>query len=120
MKPKHKYFRNQRYKNSLERKYNNGYNESYPSNIVFLSKDPDPRAKREGAWWPWSHDFKKKTHYKYYAKPEVPYTIMEEQYRPSEVKRFFKKHSNRVVRRSKGSYNGGSYKKVFDLWWTLF
>ena len=37
MKPKHKYFRNQRYKNSIERKYNNGYNESYPNNIVFLS-----------------------------------------------------------------------------------
>lgn len=119
MKPKHKYFRNQRYKNSLERKYNNGYNESYPSNIVFLTEDLDPRAKREEVWG-CNYDFKKKTHYKYYARPEVPYTIIVERYRPSESKRFFKKYSNRVVRRSKGSYNGGSYKKVFDLWWTLF
>ena len=119
MKPKHKYFRNQRYKNSLERKYNNGYNESYPNNIVFLTEEQDPRAKREENWL-WSYDFKKKTHYKYYARPEVHYTVMEEQYRQSEFKRFFKKYSNRVVRRSKGSYRGGSYKKVFDLWWTLF
>jgi hypothetical protein len=119
MKPKHKYFRNQRYKNSLERKYNNGYNESYPSNIVFLTEEQDSRAKREATWW-CSYDFKKKTRYIYYAKPEVPYTIKEEHHKPCKVKRFFKKYSNRVVRRTKDIYKGRSYKKVFDLWWTLF
>jgi hypothetical protein len=117
MKPKHKYFRNQRYKNSLKRKYNDGYNESYPSNIIFLTEEPDPRAQRE---WGWGGDFKKKTRYVYYAKPEVPYSMMEEQHGPCEVKRFFKNYSNRLVRRSSGCYNGGSYKKVFDLWWTLY
>ena len=119
MKPRHKYFRNQRYKNSLERKYNNGYNKSYPSNIVFLTEEQDPRAEREDNWW-WSYDFKKKTYYKYYDRPEVSYTIIEEQSRPSNIKRFFKKYSNRVVRRNNDPYSGGAYKKAFELWWTLY
>lgn len=34
--------------------------------------------------------------------------------------RFYKKHSNKVVRRYKGDLNNGNYyRKVFDYWWTV-
>ena len=33
---------------------------------------------------------------------------------------FYKKYSNRRVRRRKNNtYSGGSYKKCFDYWWTV-
>ena len=35
------------------------------------------------------------------------------------TKKFYKKESNRRVRRSKELFNNGSYKKVYDLWWEL-
>ena len=34
--------------------------------------------------------------------------------------KYYKKYANRCVRRYKGElHNGGSYKKVFDYWWTV-
>lgn len=33
---------------------------------------------------------------------------------------FYKKVSNRRVRRYKGDLSHGDYKKVFELWWTLW
>jgi hypothetical protein len=35
--------------------------------------------------------------------------------------RFYKKYSNRKVRRYKGEIgNGNHYRKIFDYWWTLY
>lgn len=34
--------------------------------------------------------------------------------------RFYKKLSNRKVRRYKDTLQNNNYKKVFELWWTLF
>ena len=35
--------------------------------------------------------------------------------------RYYKKHSNKIVRRYKGEIkNGNYYRKIFDYWWTVY
>ena len=33
---------------------------------------------------------------------------------------YYKRYGNRMVRRYKGYLNGNDYRRVFDLWWTLY
>lgn len=40
--------------------------------------------------------------------------------RGSEKEKFFKRHSNKIVRRSKGNYSGNQYRRLFDYWWTIY
>lgn len=35
-------------------------------------------------------------------------------------KRYYKRYSNRQIRREKVVGNNGYFKKVYDLWWTLY
>ncbi len=37
-----------------------------------------------------------------------------------ERKKFLKKLSNRIVRRSKDNLKNSQYKKIYDLWWELY
>lgn len=37
----------------------------------------------------------------------------------SNIRRAYKKHSNRIIRKSDISYNGNRYRKCFDYWWNL-
>lgn len=40
--------------------------------------------------------------------------------RNSNAQKYFKRHSNKIIRRKKVAYNGNQYRKVFDYWWTLY
>ena len=38
----------------------------------------------------------------------------------SNAERYWKRHSNRVIRRRNEIYHGNQYRKCFDYWWTLY
>lgn len=38
----------------------------------------------------------------------------------SHVQRFYKKYSNRLIRRSGKAYQNGDYRKAFDYWYTIW
>lgn len=38
----------------------------------------------------------------------------------SRRQRFYKKHSNRIIRRGETAYQNGDYRKAFDYWWTIY
>lgn len=38
----------------------------------------------------------------------------------SNAQRYWKRYSNKIVRRSKEVYRGNQYRKCFDYWWTLY
>lgn len=38
----------------------------------------------------------------------------------SNTQQFYKKHSNRIIRKSKVLYQNGDYRKAFDYWWTIY
>jgi len=38
----------------------------------------------------------------------------------SRSQRFYKRYSNRIIRKSKEDYQYGRYRKAFDYWWTLY
>ena len=125
MNSRHKYFRNLRYKQKLETKYDNRSNYGW-SRVYFITKELDPRHVREyQRRYPYScysvFD-KDKGHddYLYYDRPEVPYTIVEQTDRPyGKNKKFYKKYTSRVLRHSKDVPQHNQYRKQFDLWWTI-
>ena len=38
----------------------------------------------------------------------------------SNAEHFWKRHSNRIIRRRNEIYRGNQYRKCFDYWWTLY
>lgn len=40
--------------------------------------------------------------------------------RDSRAQQYWKRHSNKVIRRSNEVCQGGAYRKCFDYWWTLY
>ena len=38
----------------------------------------------------------------------------------SHMQRFYKRYSNRIIRKSEMLYQNGGYRKAFDYWWTLY
>ena len=119
MNKRHKYFRNLRYKQKLESQYE----ARRYKGIYFYTKEPDPRYEREHSckwYFRGSRKSRGRDYYIYFDRPEVDYTIYESlrgNYRSS--KQYFKKYSNKCVRRAKDVPNHNQYRKVFDLWWTI-
>ncbi len=131
MKNRHKYFRNQRYIQNLEKRYI----DSRRSHIYFITKVVDPRYIKEEFPYimkrlEWSHPniewfFEPQTgkdYYVYWAKPEVPYKIKEFYYKKSSWQKFNKSNANRNVRRKinmceESLPRGGEYKKLSHPWW---
>ncbi len=141
MNNRHKYFRNLRHKQKLERTYEQTGTGRYGrcTNVFFLTKEPDPKDIRENTlkyvnrWYmsDLTYDeiidkileretkpFPGRDFFYYYDRPEVEYTILERE-KPSNRKSYYKKYSNRVVRRSKDVLQHNQYRKQFDLWWTI-
>ena len=118
MNNRHKYFRKLRYKQKLEKKYDNNN-----QHIYFITKDPNPRELRKLTCFPYSkkhylnkfrgHDF-----YISWNRPEIPYSI-KTWHTKNNFKTYYKKYSNRIVRKSKNEFQHNSYRKEFDLWWTI-
>lgn len=130
MNTRHKYFRNQRYKKKLERlKSERCHSGSF--GVMFITEGPDPQAVADSELHrPWVHIGKIKpdweydrignsNKFRYWDKPTIPYKITKVWYSACGIKKYYKKYSNRVVRRSKDIGQHSNYKKVFDLWWTI-
>lgn len=143
MNNRHKYFRNLRYKQKLETRYDNRATGRYGSwnGVYFITDEVDPRNLREEfyqyqtRYWKTEvtpeeyvnmrlEDLTKKyrghDYYLYYDRPEVPYSIIEYTDRPyGKAKKFYKKYTNKIIRHSKDNLQHNQYRKQFDLWWTI-
>lgn len=131
MNKHHKYFRNLRYKKKLETKV--GTQHTYWSHVFFVTDIPDPRYERECCFRfyyeskgiPVDEKTEGRNYFKYWKRPEVDYSIIEYQTDPrrSKMNKYYKKYSNKIVRqefKQKGYiYNNCSYKKQFDIAWSL-
>ena len=105
---RHKYFRNKRYKQKLEARYNE-FNGKYTS-LYFITNEPDPRGIREDNNFylrnpdlsPSEWD-KRKGHayFMYFKRPEVPYSIMECQWGRNGWKKIMKWNTARRNRHIK-------------------
>ena len=132
----HKYFRNQRYKNKLERDVDN--HNTYYSNVFFITKEPDYEyIQREwntswASWWTdekkWEYLTRKardKDYYVYYDRPSVPYSIQyyhKPSRRSARQKDLKKRTSRRLRQRWKQygeTYQHNEYRKVTEFWWEL-
>ena len=138
MNNRHKYFRNLRYKQKLETKYNNRSKYGW-TGVYFITDELDPKFIRENTLkrlWRSTYltaeeniqrkiEINSKKHnghdfYLYYERPEVPYSILEStDMLYGKAKKFYKKYTTRVIRHSKDVLNHNQYRKQFDLWWTI-
>ena len=124
MAKKHKYFRNLDYKNKLETLYNKTHR-SYPCRVKFITKEPDTGELRKDIRFPTEVNINfarigNSNRFEYWDRPEVDYSILKGVYGyGKQVKQYYKRHSNKLVRRTKDIYNHNSYRKIFDLWWTI-
>lgn len=121
MKPRHKFFRNQRYKNKLESKIE-WKHLACGKYYYFITKEPDPRSLRE---WPFLPDRKAigKDYYVYFywnGRPETDYTIMQGQCH-RRFPKYYRNYCNRRVRKTFKNeiYDHGLYKKLNEYWWTI-
>lgn len=101
-KPTNKYERRIANRRRLERLYDNGSNSYYPSGVVFIVNDDS-----------------------YYERPKNRKYCIRETYSKKHnsqqnVTKYFKRLSNKKLRKSEGIYKDGQYKKVFDYWYTLW
>lgn len=124
-RPRNKFERREANRRRLERLYNNGINCGYPTGIEFYAEEPDYRYENTNYRYYRGPVPQDDGTYKYWKRPSGKYYIRERHYyRPhagrESLKKFYKKVSSKRVRRSKGLYQRGQYKKVFDLWWTLW
>lgn len=113
---RHKYFRQQRYKQKLENKYDQGYNKTYPVNIVFYTKEETNDTENLTSYCCQRYDGR----YDFYERPQGCYSINKCYRKREDVKKFFKKYSNKVVRRSSSLTNRAQYKKIVGIWYKIY
>lgn len=126
MKNHHKYFRNKRYKQSLEKKYDADYNWCCnPNSIIFKTNElatniqPDYNYRTGEditAYVKWDRN---RGGYNYYERPDVPYTLIHKHYGCTRKKWYksyaakrFRRNSNKLLNFSDKSL----YKKVTNIW----
>ena len=136
VKRHHKWFREQRYKQKLERDVDN--HKTYYSNVFFITQEPDPKYIRErfyqnwASWWTeekkWDYLLQKehgKDYYVYYDRPEIPYSIQYYHKSPRRSARCvdLKKRTNKRLRQRfkqyGETYQHNEYRKVHEYWWEL-
>jgi hypothetical protein len=95
-----KYMQDQRHKKRLER-LAKSESRSYPSGAYMV----DERRDENGNWVP----------------REKPYAVRTNKSKNATRYRYFKNYSNRIIRRNKleDVADGGTYRKIFDYWWTV-
>lgn len=135
MKNKHKYFRNERYKQKLERDVDK--HKTYYSNVYFITKEPDPKHIREDFHrfhWGWTEEqrleyltrpARGRNYFIYYDRPEVPYSIQyfHKKSRRSRCQVDLKKRTNKRVRQQFKqygiTYQHNQYRRAHEFWWEL-
>lgn len=120
----HKYFRNQKYKDSLIQKYRSGGNEYYPGCVRFLTKVPATNIKNHNVlrwgsdiYWNACHG-----RYEYWEMPDVPFTVIEEVSRRS-LKEDRTRRNRQLRHNCSGKYfknpQKSEYKKLYEFWWIV-
>ena len=126
-RPRNKYERIQAKRRRLERLYNQGVN----GGVEFVINDNNcgealynEYRDSYGCKYRCIYD-KSKGRYITWERPVgSSYTII--RYYSSKHKgqvtctSFYKRYSNKILRKEKELYNGNQYRKVFDYWWTLY
>ena len=128
MNNRHKYFRNLRYKQSLEARY---HNDGWYTGVYFITKEPDPRSIRERTNFylkrpdldPVEYERARgKNYYISWKRPEVAYSTIEYQHGRNGWKKVMKWNTARRNRRIKITEDDASwreksfYKKYEDRW----
>lgn len=125
---RHKYFRAKAYKQKLESRYNES--RKHYNKIYFITEQPDPRALRESKGFYIAHpgidpeEWEKargRSYYIYYSRPEIAYSIQEHKHGRSAARVLFKKRANKKLRTAykrdpEGTFNHGTFRKVYDPW----
>ena len=101
-RPKNKYERRMANRRRLERLYDNGSNSYYPSGVVFIVNDENYYRRPIGKEY-----YIRETYSKKYSSQQ-------------NVTKYFKRLSNKKLRKSEGTFKGNQYRKVFDYWYTLY
>ena len=116
-RPTNKYERREASRRRLERLYDQGVNNYYPSGVTFIILD-DECGKDRYKIYSGCYGCKYRC---YYDRSIGKYITWE---RPMEVKytakKYYKRVSNKRLRRTEDRYKGNQYRKVFDYWWTLY
>ena len=124
-RPRNKFERREANRRRLERLYDSGANEGYPACVEFHAKEPDWRQEHTDYKYYKGPIAEDDGSYKYWHRPDSEYYIIERDYYAPHAgresyKKFLKKQANRRLRRADELYQRCSYKKVYDLWWTLW
>ena len=130
-RPENKYERFQAGRRRLERLYDQGVNDWYPCGVTFLVLDNECGEDMYDMY----HDCYGCKYRCYYDKSIGKYITWE---RPVGVKytakkyykrkhsgqqnvtTYYKRVSNKRLRRTEDRYKGNQYRKVFDYWWILY
>lgn len=100
-------------KNRLRRLYySNGHN-TRNSKVTFLIRDKEDLEDSQDCYYDNAKNL--------FLTWELPACdcSMVEYVRSNSCGKYYKRYSNRVVRRTKEIYKGNQYRKVFDYWWTI-
>ena len=130
-RPTNKYERIQEKRKRLERLYNRGANDRYPCGVEFIIHDGNCGEKLYNEC-KCCYDckyrcvyYKDKSRYLTWERPVASnYTAI--RFYPSkhnsQVSRtkFYKRYSNKILRKKKELYNGNQYRKVFNFKWILY
>lgn len=121
MKNRHKYFRNQRYKHSLEIRYTNINAYMGPEKfLVFITSEPDLKVENSLYYYKESRGC-----YIYLDRPNIPYTLIcKNCHNRSKRKKIYRNYCNRKFRKNNqkwlNSSNRAMYKKVNEYWWNIY
>ena len=126
-RPRNKYERIQEKRKRLERLYNRGVNDSYPFGVHFIVNNSDygETLYNEykycyGCNYRCVYD-KGRGRYITWKRPVGSnYTAVRCYPSKHSSHSFYKRYSNKILRKKKELYNGNQYRKVFDYWWTLY
>ena len=130
-RPTNKYERLQAGKRRLERLYDHGVNDGYPCGVEFIIKNDDcgetlydEYKDCYGCKYRCIYDRNKSRYITWERPVGSNYTIIK--CCPSKhsgqvsCTTFYKRYTNKVLRKKKELYQGNQYRKVFDYWWTLY
>lgn len=126
-RPRNKYERIQEKRKRLERLYNRLANNGYPCGVRFIINDSDygERLYNEykycyGSKYRCIYDKGKGIYITWRRPVESNYTVVRCYTSKHSSHSFYKRYSNKILRKKKELYNGNQYRKVFDYWWTLY
>lgn len=128
-RPNNKYERRQAGRRRLERLYDNGGNDYCPQQVTFILNNKDEGDERYAMFSDCLSCLYRTINidgkYLTWERPTgIDYTIVRtrrgKHNGQTSRTRYYKRYSNKKVRKTNITYKRNQYKKVFDYWWTLY